>query len=330
MPTLVTPPLGDLLTRRALRKLAGKRRYDRGAEAFASGQVSLVEAAPAAAQGVVAGSKGPFEVHLGSQDGEFRWACTCRNGQDGEFCKHAVAVAVAWQAEQKKHAQAHGEADSGEAMDEMRDWLRGLKKSQLVDWLIEEARLDPSFYQWILEKMIPTRTAPGRVAAGQTIQELWDSFQRTPSYDLYQLLRAYTEPLQEWPLWREKALQHLLRTDPAARQRPDRQEAVETLLTEKGSEALQESAFEAAVAREDQHPEESLAVYQRLLEPTLARKNNEAYSEALAILAHMRRVLGRLGRQAEFQPLLEDMRHRHKGKRGFIKLLESQSWAQDG
>jgi uncharacterized Zn finger protein len=84
--------------------------------------------------------------------------------------------------------------------------------------------------------------------------------------------------------------------------------------------------LELAANREKDHPEEVLPVYQRQIEPTLARTNNEAYRAAVALLRKVRSLMVRLGQEAEFGPYLESVRARFKMKRNFVKLLERARW----
>src|SRR4030067_63530 len=87
--------LETVLDRRALRRMAGARSFERGEEYFTDGQVgALVEH-----QGTIA-AKGqgtrPYRVKLWVENGEMGFSCTCPVGADGAFCKHCVAVGLTW------------------------------------------------------------------------------------------------------------------------------------------------------------------------------------------------------------------------------------------
>ena len=79
--------------------------------------------------------------------------------------------------------------------------------------------------------------------------------------------------------------------------------------------------LDLAAKREKEHPEDALPIYQRQIEPTLDRKNNEAYREAVDFLRKVRGLMLRLGRESEFTDHLNRVRAKHKAKRNFIQLL---------
>ena len=82
-----------------------------------------------------------------------------------------------------------------------------------------------------------------------------------------------------------------------------------------------------AAKREKDHAEDSLASYKCQVEPTLNRKNDEAYGKALGLLRRIHLLMGRLGRSCEFPRYLESARSAHKPKRNFMKLLERAKWS---
>ncbi|MBI5588044.1 MAG: hypothetical protein HY889_06725, partial [Deltaproteobacteria bacterium] len=84
--------------------------------------------------------------------------------------------------------------------------------------------------------------------------------------------------------------------------------------------------MELAAKREKEHPEDALTVYQGQVEPVLARKNNEAYREAVGLLRKVHGLMARLGKEPNFQRYLESVRMKHKPKRNFIKMLDRAKW----
>jgi uncharacterized Zn finger protein len=84
--------------------------------------------------------------------------------------------------------------------------------------------------------------------------------------------------------------------------------------------------MDLAAKRERDHPEDALSVYQAQVEPTVDRKNNDAYQEAVGLLRKVRSLLQRLGREAEFGDYLAALRLAHKPKRNFMKLLDHATW----
>lgn len=63
------------------------------------------------------------------------------------------------------------------------------------------------------------------------------------------------------------------------------------------------------------------------IDPTLNRKNNEAYRDAIGLLRKVRGPMVRLGREAAFAVYLESVRAAHKPKRNFMRLLDRAKWS---
>src|SRR3989337_428474 len=78
-----------------LRRLAGPRSFERGESYFEDGRVgSLVEDKGKITAFVHGSSK--YRVKLWNEDGNLEYECSCPVGQDGDFCKHCVAVGLTW------------------------------------------------------------------------------------------------------------------------------------------------------------------------------------------------------------------------------------------
>jgi uncharacterized Zn finger protein len=172
---------------------------------------------------------------------------------------------------------------------------------------------------------------------------IWAEFAESSSLEQYKKLKAHADRIDSWTPWREKALD-CLRSEIARakieRQRnqwswyhkADHSELVRIFLWEKNVDAAWREAqeggcsndlwLELAAKRDKDHPEDALPIYQRQIEPTLDRKNNEAYAETISLLRKVRDLMVRLERKDEFTNYLEKVRAAHKPKRNFMKLLE--------
>lgn len=174
---------------------------------------------------------------------------------------------------------------------------------------------------------------------------VWSEFTDSADVSQYQNLKRHADRSHEWPVWREKALDHLRRQIAQAKRESegrrrswgapsDHSELVRVFLWEKDVEAAWREAREGgcsedlwlqlAAQRELAHPEDALPIYQRHVERAVARKNNEAYAAALGHVRAVRRVLVRLNREGEFPRYLESVRAAHKPKRNFVKLLDAE------
>lgn len=52
---------------------------------------------------------------------------------------------------------------------------------------------------------------------------------------------------------------------------------------------------------ENDYPEDAVTIYKRFVEPTLARKNNESYQEAIELLSKISKILKRLDRKEQWK-----------------------------
>jgi tetratricopeptide (TPR) repeat protein len=169
---------------------------------------------------------------------------------------------------------------------------------------------------------------------------VWAEFADSPSLENYKDLKSHAERNGQWKEWRAKALDLLGKKKCETRGNrwswPSQTELVRVLLWEKDVDAAWREAcdggcsddlwMELAAKREGDHPEDALSVYQRKIEPTIERKNNEAYRDAVRLLMKTRALMARLGRREEFARYLASIRTMHKPKRNFMKLLDRGKW----
>ncbi len=92
----------------AIRRLAGDKSYQRGRDYFLQGRVEEIEGDGEAVRASVHGSQ-DYTVDLRGDEGVLDYACDCPVGNDGEFCKHCVAVALAWLQQQTRPAKPESE-----------------------------------------------------------------------------------------------------------------------------------------------------------------------------------------------------------------------------
>lgn len=81
--------------------------------------------------------------------------------------------------------------------------------------------------------------------------------------------------------------------------------------------------MELANNRKNTHPEEVIPIYQKALETTIEKKNNEAYREAIELLKIVEPLMNKLQKSDEFLDYLNSIRIAHKPKRNLMKLLQS-------
>lgn len=126
------------LDRRILRRMGGGRSFERGEDYFAGGQVgSLIEDKETIAA-KVEGSRS-YRVKLWVEHGDVQYSCTCPVGQDGDFCKHCVAVGLEWLDQGRTDRVQGNRVEETVTVDDVRAYLGDLDKSALVDMLVAQA-----------------------------------------------------------------------------------------------------------------------------------------------------------------------------------------------
>jgi len=85
----------SILHKDVVAKLAGERAFSRGQSYFREGRVVDLVRREASLAGQVRGSA-TYAVRLWVGESNLAFSCTCPQGQESVFCKHAVAVALAW------------------------------------------------------------------------------------------------------------------------------------------------------------------------------------------------------------------------------------------
>lgn len=90
-----TAKLAESLNLAEVRSLAGAKTFERGQAYFHDGVVSRLEEHGAAVRATVRGTH-RYQVELAVEDGGLAYECNCPVGEEGAFCKHAVAVALSW------------------------------------------------------------------------------------------------------------------------------------------------------------------------------------------------------------------------------------------
>ena len=175
----------------------------------------------------------------------------------------------------------------------------------------------------------------------EAMELAWEQFTESSNLGGYRRLKTHADRAGGWETWREKALA-FVREDVAKRKEESRRsylslpvdhsELVRIFLWEGEVEAAWREAkeggcsnelwLELAAGREEDHPEDSLSVYEARIEPLIERTNNKAYQEAYELLLKVCSLMRRLGREQEFDEYLELLRMEYKRKRNFMKLLD--------
>lgn len=189
----------------AIRALASEKTFARGMAYFHEGAVGTIDEDGDTISATVTGTH-PYHVEFTNCDGELDYDCTCPVGEDGEFCKHAVALGLAWlenggeevfQADASKTPKKKRVSKS----DMLRKYLVTLSESELRDTLIDAAERDPNLRDRLL------LAAKGRDSRGiADLRSLINQATRTRGYGDWRDAWQYGERLTELAAVLEKRI----------------------------------------------------------------------------------------------------------------------------
>lgn len=141
-------PMIEGWTTEEVESLADPRSLMRGLAYRDDGRVELEHHGVDRVAATVRGSM-PDHVEL-RRTPRLSWSCTCPVGEDGEFCKHCVAVAV--EVAVPEGAPGRSTRPRGEQQPDLRRYLAGLDADELVDLLFVQAEED-----WRLRERLTAR-----------------------------------------------------------------------------------------------------------------------------------------------------------------------------
>lgn len=207
--------LAELITTSSLKSLAGSKSYQRGEAYFAAGSVRRLRVEEDRVSATVEGTES-YRVELWEEDGELAADCTCPHAGDGFFCKHCVAVGLAWLGE---HASALPSGDrSGkkavktrrrDPWQDIQSYLSTQSVETLAAWLLEVAQRDEGLYQSLLLK---AERAQGGGNTEKAFRRAIDDAVRIRGFIDWQEVGAYAGNIDQVA----DALAELLQPDSAA------------------------------------------------------------------------------------------------------------------
>lgn len=148
-------PFTSFLERRALSRMAGARSFERGEDYFDGNRVKALIEHDRTITANVQGSRS-YRVKLWIEDEDLDYSCTCPVGADGEFCKHCVAVGLAWLEGDQRRRSGKSDEPAAVSMEDVRGYLLGQDKKALVDMLLECAVDDDRLRQRLFLKAAKT------------------------------------------------------------------------------------------------------------------------------------------------------------------------------
>lgn len=150
----MTLALSDLITVEMLRRLAGPRSFERGEEYMLVGAVGALDIARASVRAGVQGTD-RYRVRLEANREGLHGHCSCPVGREGGFCKHCVAVGLAWRSRER-------DSESSEpSSSDLEGRLTSLGAEVLSDLLVECASQDDRLHARLLAMTANVERAPG-------------------------------------------------------------------------------------------------------------------------------------------------------------------------
>jgi tetratricopeptide (TPR) repeat protein len=195
--------LSDILDEDLLLDLAGDRYFERGVDYFEQGLVHSLVQYDEHIIAKVYGTK-MYEVHLWLEDNTLMSRCNCPLGVDELFCKHCVAVGLAWIAEPPPYHPAEdmpttagtpmaGTPMAGTTIKDVRDYLSRQDHDTLVQLILDQAMEDSRWREQLLMKAASHR--PGGADIGTFRKALRDAI-ATGGFIDYYAADAYADDVQ--------------------------------------------------------------------------------------------------------------------------------------
>jgi uncharacterized Zn finger protein len=148
------PVFRKLVSPANLTALAGPKAYELGREYFDEGAVRDLNITADAARAQVQGSA-TYRVVLSLDAPRLSYQCSCPRAGDGYFCKHCVAVGLAWLARldpPAAHRAPGAKPQRRDPWSAIHDYLGSQEPAALIALVLDAARRDDRMYRSLLQK----------------------------------------------------------------------------------------------------------------------------------------------------------------------------------
>jgi uncharacterized Zn finger protein len=166
----------DCLNVPNIRSLAGDRWFARGEAYLQQGRVSDLNADSYRIIAKVTGTE-TYRVRLSCRSSRIEYSCTCPVGEDGNFCKHCVAVALAWVEEEstirdpKESTIRDSNLSAVKHKSDLRSFLEAQDHQKLVELMLQEASRNR-----LLEERLEFEAARAQHKRKRNLFKLLDGF----------------------------------------------------------------------------------------------------------------------------------------------------------
>jgi uncharacterized Zn finger protein len=183
----------------------------------------------------------------------------------------------------------------------------------------EKQRQLPRLWDWLL------KSAEQREDAAEAV--LWSEkrFRDSPSLERYQKLQQWSRRAGTWDTLRPQLLDALRgqpsESDTLVEIHLAEQEVAEALrLIENKEHSFHRLAV--AKAAEADYPEQAMGLYLKQAEAEIRHRQRQHYAAAAGHLAQIRRLCQKLGKEAEWQRLIRDLREKYRALRALREELD--------
>ena len=142
-------------TKKDLQRATDSRSWERGVGYFEDGRVGSLMVDGGVIHARVAGNE-DYRIQVWMERGQIEGECSCPMGDDGVFCKHCVAVGLAFLAGRAEYIDGGGAVAAKKrssrqekeiTADHVRDYLAGQDKERLVELIMERLPWDDELRQ---------------------------------------------------------------------------------------------------------------------------------------------------------------------------------------
>lgn len=170
--------LSKALNEAVLKRLAGDRTFQRGLDYYLDGRVESMDETEDGLRAMVAGSR-DYQVTLASDEGILDYSCECPQGEDGAFCKHCVAAALAWLRRPAAARSKGGRQTAKLTVEDAAKFLREEDKNTLIAMILQWAKDDSRLQENLL--IYAARRSGPEVAAAAAMRT-FENAVRTGGY----------------------------------------------------------------------------------------------------------------------------------------------------
>jgi tetratricopeptide (TPR) repeat protein len=186
--------LNNLISRATLGNLAGNAAFQLGEQYFAAGAVGALSASQEDISARVKGTR-TYRVELRIEDGALTGVCNCPRADDGYFCKHCVALGLAWLAENAVLPQpGPAKGRRRDPFADIRHYLSKLTPQALIDIVLDVTQRDDRLYRSLLLKA--DRSAGGTNLAS-TLRQAIDRATRIDDFIDWREAAAFADMLDQ-------------------------------------------------------------------------------------------------------------------------------------